>query len=480
MTDHRLGQPIGARGSGLGTCAALLVLACSTAAAAQTPAARAATSSDLTVALETTTRQVSPSVVQIFTTSFAPGPGLVPHGSDLVRTQRASGSGVVVDPSGYIVTNAHVVSGAQQLRVEIPAPATNSSILAARSRTVQGTVIGLDRETDLAVIKVNAAGLPALAFGDSDELRAGQLVLAFGSPLGLNNSVSLGVVSAVARQLEADSPMIYVQTDASINPGSSGGPLVDVRGRLVGINTLILSQAGGNEGLGFAAPSNIVRTVYEQIRRYGRVRRGDIGIRAQTITPPLASGLGLNREDGVLLSDVLPGSPAARAGLRPGDIVLTLDGKAMDNSRQLQVNLYRRSAGESVTLDVLRDGRTMAVPVIMAERHDPLGLSASVDPRLNLVTKLGALGVDLDARIAGMLPVVRVQSGVVIVTTVEGALESRDGGLSPGDVIFAVNRTPVRSVAELRSAVDALRIGDAVVLQLERHGELKYLAFTIE
>ena len=148
-----------------------------------------------------------------------------------------------------------------------------------------GRIVGIDLETDLAVIKLDEQNLPAAAFGDSDELKAGQLVLALGSPLGFDNSVSLGVVSAVARQLEPESPMIYVQTDAAINPGSSGGALVDLRGRLVGINTLIASRAGGNEGIGFAAPSNIVRTVYEQIRKTGRVRRGDIGVRAQTVTP---------------------------------------------------------------------------------------------------------------------------------------------------------------------------------------------------
>ena len=192
---------------------------------------------------------------------------------------------MIVDADGYIVTNAHVVTGAQRLRVDIPLPVTGGSILAARSRTVDAAIVGIDLETDLAVIKVEERNLAALPFGDSDELRVGQLVLAFGSPLGLDNSVSLGVVSAIARQLEPESPMVYVQTDASINPGSSGGPLVDLRGRIVGINTLILSQAGGFEGLGFSAPSNIVRTVYEQIRRFGRVRRGDIGVRAQTVTP---------------------------------------------------------------------------------------------------------------------------------------------------------------------------------------------------
>ena len=209
------------------------------------------------------------------------------------------------------------------------------------------------------MIKVDERNLPALAFGDSDELSAGQLVLAFGSPLGLHNSVSLGVVSAVARQLEPESPMIYVQTDASINPGSSGGPLVDVRGRLVGINTLIARQAGGNEGLGFAAPSNIVRTVYEQIRKSGRVRRGDIGIRAQTVTPVLAPGLGLPRDHGVVLADVLPGQSgrASRAASRrPGARARRqADGERPAAAGQPLSPLRRRRRRRS---EVLRDGQS--------------------------------------------------------------------------------------------------------------------------
>ena len=283
-----------------------------TGASAQTRPRNTTTAAELSSSLEATTRLVSPAVVEIFTTSYAARDGLVPRTADLVTTERASGSGVIVDAEGYIVTNAHVVRGAQRLRVEISVPVVGQSVLARRSRSVTGEVVGVDVETDLAVVRVNERNLTALTFGDSDELKAGQMVLAFGSPMGLHNSVSLGVVSAVARQLQPESPMIYVQTDASINPGSSGGPLVDVNGRLVGINTLILSEAGGNEGLGFAAPSNIVRTVYEQIRKGGRVRRGEIGVRAQTVTPVLAAGLKLARDHGVVLADVKPGTPAAR------------------------------------------------------------------------------------------------------------------------------------------------------------------------
>lgn len=449
-------------------------------AAAQPAVRAAAVGVELSAALEATSTAVGPSVVEIFTTSYVPTDGQTARPADLVTTQRGSGSGVIVDAAGYIVTNAHVVRGAQRLRVAIPAAAAGRSIVGAAARSVAGAVVGLDLETDLAVIKVDAGRLPALPFGDSDGLRAGQVVLAFGNPLGLQNTVSLGVVSAVARQLEPDSPMIYVQTDASIHSGSSGGPLVDLQGRLVGLNTLMMSRGGGYEGLGFAAPANIVRTVYEQIRAHGRVRRGDIGVRAQTITAELAAGLGLARDAGVVLADVLPRSPAAIAGLAPGDLVLALDGKPMENSRQLQVGLYRHVVGDVVTLDVLREGRPSAFPVAMTERLDAVASTAAADPRHNLVPRLGILAVALDPRVARLLPAVRGGQGVVVLSTVSGAMEARDGGLAPGDVIYTVNRQPVTELAGLRAALDVVPAGQPVVLHLERNGELLFLTFLAE
>ena len=439
-----------------------------------------ATAAGLSSAIENTAKATSSAVVQIFATSFAAGRGLVSQSGDLVTTERASGSGVIVARDGYIVTNAHVVAGARRLRVEIPTPSAGQSVLATRSRQAEATVVGIDEETDLAVIKVAATDLSPLTFGDSEELKPGQLLLAIGSPLGLQNSVSLGVVSASARQLTPESPMIYVQTDASINPGSSGGALVDLDGRLVGINTLNASRGGGSDGIGFAAPSNIVRTVYEQIRASGRVRRGDIGIRPQTITPVLASGLGLTRQAGAILGDVAPGSPAAAAGLQPGDIVLSLDGKAIENGRQLSVSLYRRRIGDTVNLELLRGSQTLRVAVAVGERADLFARLPPPDPRQQEIAALGILGVTVDAEVLKALPWARVRSGVVVITTVQGALDSREGGLAMGDVIYAVNRTPVNGIDQLRAAMNGRKPGDAVVLHLDRRGQLMYLAFTVE
>ena len=460
-----------------GTAVLALFLSGSVPLGAQPRRAAEPTAAELSASFEQIVQAASPAVVQILATSYATGSSLVAASSELITVQRASGSGVIVDPAGFIVTNAHVVRGAARVRVELPGKPGGGSILGPSRRTVVAEIVGIDQETDLAVIKVAERDLPVLAFGDSDQLKAGQVVLAFGSPLGLNNSVSMGVISAVARQLEPESPMIYVQTDAPINPGSSGGPLVDGRGALVGINTM----KAGTDGVGFAAPSNIVRAVFDQIRAHGRVRRGELGVRAQSITPVLAAGLGLPREQGVILSDVVPGGPAARAGLRVGDLVVALDGKPMENGRQFHVNLYRLLAGDVATVDVLRDGAIVRTPIAMVERRDSWGELARVaDPRDHQVPVLGIVGVTLDEAVSRALPSLRTPRGVIVVSTAAGALESREGGLAPGDVIYAVNRAPVASLDDLRASLGKLATGDPVVLHLERGGGLLFLSFTLE
>ncbi|MGE5236765.1 MAG: S1C family serine protease, partial [Acidobacteriota bacterium] len=287
----------------------------------------------LSAAFESIAGRVSPSVVQIFTSGYAVWPG----GSSVVTKQSGEGSGVIIDPSGYIVTNAHVVEGARRIQVQLAArwqgPGAGRPRLRPRGGRLDARVVGIDAPTDLALLKVAASDLPVLALSDSDALRQGQVVLAFGSPLGLGNTVTMGVVSAVARELKPDDMMVYIQTDAPINPGNSGGPLVDSLGRVVGINTMILTQSGGSEGVGLAIPTSIVRPIVEQLMASGKVRRGVIGMQAQTVTPTMAAALKLPQQWGVIVSDLLPDGPADKAGLRVGDIIVSIDGNVVDNVR---------------------------------------------------------------------------------------------------------------------------------------------------
>jgi serine protease Do len=347
---------------------------------------------------------------------------------------------------------------------------------------VGAQLVGLDRETDLALLKVQDLGpLAALELADSDQVRPGQIVMAFGSPLGLESSASLGVISAGARQIRPEDPMIYLQTDASINPGNSGGPLVDAAGRVVGLNTFILSQSGGNEGIGFAAPSNIVRSVYDQLRTHGRVRRGEVGIHPQTITPELADGLGLDRETGVVLADVQPGGPADRAGLEIGDVVVALDGKPMENARQLQVNLYPRRVGESVGIELVRAGRPISVVVSLTERPGDLDrLQTLARPEEHLVSGLGVLGLTLTADIVELVPRLRGGCGVLVAAAAETAAPVRGEPLRPGDVIYAVNQRPICTLSELRALLAPMTSGAMPVLQIERDGALMFLVVQIQ
>jgi serine protease Do len=462
-----------------------VVLLCSAVPAwAQAPARTADVPalSLLSKALETLAERISPAVVQIVVLGYGLPDAGTAGGDALLERRRSTGSGVIVDTAGYIVTNHHVVAGARRVRVILSATRdqrTGRSIVRPRGRVVDATVVGVDEETDLAVIQIKETGLIAVPFGDSDSLRAGQIVCAFGSPLGLENSVSMGVVSAVGRQLEPEDPMVYIQTDAPINPGNSGGPLVDTDGRLVGINTLILSSGGGNEGLGFAAPSNIVRSVFEQIRASGRVKRGTLGVSAQTITPTLAKALKLPQDTGVILADVLPGSTGQAAGLLIGDIVLALDGKPMENGRQFEVNLYRRAAGDIATLEVLRAGQRVTVPVAVANREDdPLRFADLVSPDRNIIERLGVLALDVTPSLGEALGGLRLRGGVVVAARAMNA--AAEYGLEPGDVIFSVNGTPVNALAELRSIVGRLPANSECTLQIQREGQLLFVSFEIE
>jgi serine protease Do len=284
----------------------------------------------------------------------------------------------------------------------------------------------------------------------------------------------------VARQLTPDDPMIYIQTDATINPGNSGGALVDTAGKLVGINTLIYSQSGGSEGIGFAAPSNIVRNVFNQIRKQGRVRRGEIGVNSQTITPLMAEALGLNLDAGVILADVMPGGPAEKAGLEPGDIVLSLDGKTMENGRQFRINVYTRGAGEQVTLEVQRAGRTLNVKVPVVERVSDTGELEALIGTQQAIRPLGVIALDLNPSVAGLLPSVRRQKGAVVARVTPDTPYSQQGRLQPGDVIYALNGQIVRTADDLKLFASQLKPSAAAVLLIEREGTLMYFSFRVE
>jgi serine protease Do len=433
-------------------------------------------------AFESLTEKVSPAVVQVSVTSYAPGTGLT--GGGLIYKQRGMGSGVLIDPSGYIITNYHVVEGAISLKILLPKTSEASeeyqSILKPEGKSIRAEIIGVDRETDIAVIKIDGTELPYLTFGDSDLLNKGELVFAFGSPLGLENSVSMGVISSVARQLVPEDPMIYIQTDTPINPGNSGGPLVNAAGEVVGINTLIFSHSGGSEGIGFAAPSNIVQNVYAQIRKYGKMRRANIGVRVQTITPVLAAGLNLPLQHGVILSDVYPDGSAYKAGLRPGDIVLTLDNKKMENGRQFEVNLYRKSINEVVQLEILRgkQKKKFWIPAQESKENQDL-LLEMVTPEKNLIARLGVLVLDLDESLKKVMPVLRKEEGVVVVARAVDA-PFLNLGLIPGDIIFQLNNQAVPNIENLRLQLQTYQAGDAIVLEVQRRNELIFVAFEIE
>jgi serine protease Do len=465
------------------TAALLLIPATAAAQAAQPRSSSSRGLTELSQSLQELAERVSPSVVQIFVTGYAE-----PNEDDQAASEpvleRSSGSGVIVDPDGYIVTNAHVIERATRIEVELALAATGSaagtSVLRRRGRVVGAQIVAIDHETDVAVIKIEAKALPVLAFGDSEALRPGQIVLAFGSPLGLESSVTLGVVSAVARQLTPEDPMIYIQTDAPINPGNSGGALVDTEGRLVGISTLIYSQSGGNEGIGFAAPSNIVRNVFAQIRKTGRVRRGDIGVHTQTITPLLAEALGVAADAGVVLSDVAPGGPAARAGLQPGDLVLALDGKRMENGRQLRINLYAHGVNETVVIDVQRGDRKLSLRVPVGERDNDAGRLTDLIAQQIPVRALGVLCLNLTPQIVQLLPNLRRPKGAVVAAVSHHVPYSQQGKLQPGDVIYSLNGKAIETVADLNAAAAELKPGTAAVLHLERAGTLIYLAFRME
>jgi len=428
-------------------------------------------------------KKVSPSVVQILVTGYGPlEEGEHGNTNTLIGRQRAIGSGFVIDPSGYIVTNAHVVKGAQRVQVVLPPANADGSVdaaLSTRTTVVPARIVGASSEIDLAVIKVDAGTLPALPLASYRKLGQGEIVFAFGSPGGLRNTVTMGVVSAVARQTDLDSPMVYIQTDAPINPGNSGGPLVTVNGEVAGVNTFILSQSGGNEGLGFAIPSGVVSVAFQQLRKFGHLHRAEIGIGIQTITPSMAAALMLPRTYGVVVSDVLPGSPAEAAGVEIGDVLASVDGKAADSLPLVAFHFYLLETGDKVHLDVLRGKDRLVFNVsVMEPPRDMDQVTGLADPEKNLVPTLGILGVEIDKKIASMAADLRDPFGIIVAARSAGA--GVEVPLNAGDVIRMLNGQPMTTLDRLRGALKALPPGAPVALQIQRDQKLLFVSFTLD
>jgi serine protease Do len=430
--------------------------------------------------LENLAAKVSPAVVQILVTGYIPVHEEDRSQTALIVQQHAVGSGVIVDSNGYIMTNAHVVEGAQRIRVALPIPGDSGrDVPVGKRHILEAKLIGVHKETDLALLKIDDTDLPTLPLL-SERPRVGQLVFAIGSPEGLQNSVTMGVVSAVARQPDPKKAMTYIQTDAPINPGNSGGPLVDMNGSVVGINTFILSEGGGSEGLGFAIPARVVDFVYKSLRKYGHVHRVEIGAAAQEITPDMADGLHLAQRWGVIVADVTPSGPAASAGLQIQDIILRADDRRIETLPQLSAALYLHRVDELLKLEIVRgqERRTIYVPAV--EEHDPMDqLLDATDPEKSLIPKLGILGIDLNSSLRNEFSFLRIGSGVIVLDRAADLI-TPETGLETGDVIHSLNTTPITSMEDLRGAVNALKSGAPVVLQVERSDGFTYLSFEME
>lgn len=429
-------------------------------------------------------KRVSPAVVEVLVTGYGSPDEDDPNASSAVGRERSLGSGVIVDPDGYIITNYHVVKGADRVRVVLTPMANQesqaTSLLKSRGKILPAKIVGFSRTIDLAVLKVETSGLPTLPFGRYDQIQKGQIVLAFGSPEGLENSVTLGLISSVLRQPDPDSAMVYIQTDAAINPGNSGGPLVDVDGNVLGIDTFIYTKSGGNEGIGFAIPSGIARYAYQQIRRFGRVPRRTISADLQTLTPDLAGGLGLGAQSGVIVSDVYPQSSAEEAGLKREDVITGVDGVPVDNVALFALSLYLMNTGDSAKLQILRGDQKLDVVVPIYEPGNEFDKLADLaDPSKDMINGLGIVGVTITPEIANLLGNVRISSGVLVASRVANQL-AVDSGLTEGDIVHSLNRNPIQSVDGLREAFRNLQPGEPAALLVERNGRLIYLTFEME
>jgi serine protease Do len=423
-------------------------------------------------------KAVTPSVVNISSTR---GPGGTEEGDEMEEffnpfdlekkgTELSLGSGVIVSEDGYIVTNNHVVADSEEIKVTL-----------LDKRTFQGELVGADPKTDLAIVKIDASGLPTAVWGDSDNLSVGEFVLAIGNPFSLNNTVTMGIVSAVGRaNVGIADYEDFIQTDAAINPGNSGGPLVNIRGEIVGINTAIFSKSGGYQGIGFAVPVNMVRSIMDQLVKNGKVVRGWLGVSIQEMTPEVARKFGLDKPDGALVSDITKGSPAQKAGLKRGDIITEFNGKPVKDASSLKNLVAQSSPGAKAVIRVVRGSRSLDLNTEIGEYPTEISYSnINKAPRLAMHKHeqpfSGLKVADLSREVIRQLGLSPSEKGVVVVEVREGSPGDL-AGLKRGDVIEEIDRKGLAGVADFNRMASRAPKEEPVLLLVNRSEKRFYIS----